>query len=377
MRVVVVGGGVAGAACAVALRRTGAAVTIYEAYPDPAGPDGSFISLAANGLRSLRALDALTQVEQAGFPVARQRMWSGAGRLLGDVPRGRRAADPVQSITLLRRDLVGALRGAATRVGAELITGERVEATGDGRLRDADVIVGADGIWSSTRHGLDPSAPRPADAGLITVSGESAGLGGEAWNEPGTFNMIFGRRGSFIAIPAPDGMTWWSAQFAPPGALDPESVGLDQLAAFFRSEPTVCRILRAARPAVIATRHHTLADVSRQHDGRTVLIGDAAHPVGAGQGASMAIEDAVVLARELSVGRTIPEALSSFERVRRARLGKMAKAARTNRDAKTAGPFAARFRNLVMPLIFNRVYPRATGWLYDFDPGALPVVSEP
>lgn len=376
MRVAVVGGGVAGAACAVALRRTGAAVTIYEAYPDVAGPDSSFISLAANGLRSLRAVDALAPVQQAGFPVARQRMWSGSGRLLGDVPRGRRAADPVHSITLPRRDLVAALRGTATRAGAELITGQRVAATGGGRLRGADVIVGADGIWSSTRERLDPSAPRPAYAGLITVSGHSVGLGGEAWNEPGTFNMIFGRRGTFIAIPAPDGTTCWSAQVGLPAAVDPGSVGLDQLATLFGPEPAIWGILRAARPAVTATRHHTLAELNRQHDDRTVLIGDAAHPVGAGQGASMAIEDAVALARELAGGRTIQEALSSFERVRRARLGKMAKAARTNRDAKTAGPLAAQLRNLVMPLMFNRVYPRATDWLYDFDPGALPVASE-
>jgi hypothetical protein len=53
-------------------------------------------------------------------------------------------------------------------------------------------------------------------------------------------------------------------------------------------------------------------------------------------------------------------------------LGKMAKTASSNRDAKTAGPLAARMRNLMMPIIFNRFYPRATGWLYDHDLGTLP-----
>jgi salicylate hydroxylase len=78
MRAVVVGGGVAGSASAIALARIGADVTVYEAYEDPAGPVGSYVSLAVNGLRALDALGCLPAVQAAGFPVARQRMWSGA-----------------------------------------------------------------------------------------------------------------------------------------------------------------------------------------------------------------------------------------------------------------------------------------------------------
>ncbi len=58
MRVVVVGGGVAGSASAIALARIGAQVTVYEAYENPAGPVGSFVSLSVNGLRALDASDA-------------------------------------------------------------------------------------------------------------------------------------------------------------------------------------------------------------------------------------------------------------------------------------------------------------------------------
>jgi salicylate hydroxylase len=47
--------------------------------------------------------------------------------------------------------------------------------------------------------------------------------------------------------------------------------------------------------------------VTRRHD-RTVLVGDAARPVGAGQGASMAIENAVALARQLAAAETVPAA---------------------------------------------------------------------
>ena len=118
MRVTVIGGGVAGSAATVALRRIGAEVTLYEAYLDPAGPVGSYVSLAVNGLRALDALGCLAQVQAAGFRVGRHRMWSGRGKLLGDVARGRRPEDPMRSVTVMRADLVGALRAAALETGA-------------------------------------------------------------------------------------------------------------------------------------------------------------------------------------------------------------------------------------------------------------------
>ena len=48
----------------------------------------------------------------------------------------------------------------------------------------------------------------------------------------------------------------------------------------------------------------------------------------------------------------------------------------SNRDAKTAGPVGARMREMIMPHVFNRFYEKATGWLYDFDPGTLPAPAE-
>ncbi|MEV6205833.1 FAD-dependent monooxygenase [Kitasatospora sp. NPDC051914] len=368
MKVVVVGAGVAGAAVAVALRRIGAEVTVHEAYEDPAGPVGSFVSLAVNGLRGLDALGCLDEVRAAGFPVARQRMWAGdTGRLLGDVPRGRAADDPLHSVTLMRADLVGVLRTAAGRAGARIVTGHR-PAPADPDLADADLVIGADGIRSATRRGLDPSAPEPAYAGLYSVSGVSDGVHGD----PGTFNMTFAKCGVFIHLPAPDGTTWWSAQVAAPRAPDLAAVGIAELSGLYRTEQRPLDVLRAAQRIDAATLHHVLAPVPRRHDDRTVLIGDAAHPVGAGQGASMAIEDAVVLARELHRAATVPAALAAYDGLRDRRIGRMAKAASANRDAKTAGPVTARLRNLVMPFVFPRFYPRATGWLYDYEPGGLP-----
>jgi salicylate hydroxylase len=379
MRVVVVGGGVAGSASAIALARTGAQVTVFEAYDDPAGAVGSFVSLSVNGLRALDALGCLDAVRRAGFAVDRQRMWSGRDRPLGEVPRGRRSGDPLHSVTLTRADLVTILREGAVRAGARIQVGRRVSGDPpDPLLADADLVVGADGIWSVTRRALDPTAPEPRYAGLYSISGvtdEPVDLPG---GRPEGFNMVFARHGAFIYLPAPNGTIWWSAQVA---AADPPegvaSVGPADLAELFRAEPTPLAVLRASLTVTASTLLHVLPPVTRRHDDRTVLVGDAAHPVGAGQGAAMALEDAVALARELASTESVPSALARFDRLRHDRTAKLAKAATANRDAKTAGPVAARFREIIMPLFFSRFYERATGWLYDYDPGQLPTPRAP
>ena len=374
MRAVVIGGGVAGSASAIALARIGADVTVYEAYEDPSGPVGSYVSLAVNGLRALDALGCLAQVQLAGFPVARQRMWSGRGKLLGDVARGRRPEDPLHSVTLMRADLITVLRTAALDSGATIITGQRLDGEPDERTADADLIAGADGIWSTTRRVLDPAAPEPVYAGVYSVSGTSGSV--PAGLPRDGFNWIFAKHGVFIFLPAPDGTVWWTAQVAasrPP--RDPAAIGLAELTELFGTEAQATAVLGAATAVRAANLGHVLKPVIRRHGGRTVLLGDAAHPVGAGQGASIAMEDAVVLARHL-VGTEadgIPQALAAFDHERQPRAGKLAKMETSNRDAKTAGPIAARMREMVMPLVFNRFYEKATGWLYDFDPGTLPV----
>lgn len=391
MDVMVIGGGVAGAATAVALRRIGADVTVHEAYADPAGRVGSFLSLSSNGLRGLRAIGCLEEVQRAGFPVATQRMWASSGRLLGENPRGRLSDDPLRSTTLMRGALVETLREAALRAGARTVTGSRLVGASpdgdgvraefaDGSSARADLLVGADGLWSVTRSLLDPGAPAPAYAGLYSVSGvaDPEAVGGPTI-EPGVFNMVLGRAGAFAHVLTAGGELWWCAQVTAPTRPEPD--GLDdlddrawkaRLTEAYRFESAPREIVRAATEVHRPTLMHTMAEVPVRHSDRLVLVGDAVHPVGAGQGASMAIEDAVVLARALDRAGSVEAALADFDRIRRPRIRKMAEAAGDNRALKTSGPVRRRLNELTMPFFFRHFYERSTAWLYTHDLGALP-----
>ncbi|WP_405763393.1 FAD-dependent monooxygenase [Streptomyces sp. NBC_01420] len=385
MNVIVVGGGVAGLASAIALRRLGVEVAVYEAYAEPAGRVGSFLSIASNGQRVLRALGVLEQVRGAGIDVPRQRMWSGSGKLLGDIPRGRLGGDDLHSVTLMRGALVETLRAEAVAAGAHVVTGERlVDAvatdTGvravfaSGRTAEASLLIGADGIHSVTRALLDPHAPVPAYAGLYSVSGVSEGVP----VEPGVFHMTFARNGAFLHLAAPDGRVWWSAQVASPDRPDldrADDAWLAHLAGLYRHERVPAAVLAATVDLHRPSLTHTLDPVTVRHNDRIVLLGDADHPVGAGQGASMALEDALVLARSLGTRTSVPAALSAYDAARSERVARMARAAAGNRDSKTAGPLGRWARDLVMPLGIRYFYERATAWLYTYDCGELPAAA--
>jgi salicylate hydroxylase len=141
------------------------------------------------------------------------------------------------------------MRREAVRAGARILTGQRLASLEDGPAADAGLVVGADGIWSATRRTLDPTTPEPAYAGLYSVSGVSDGRD----QEPGSFNMIFARRGAFIHLPAPGGTVWWSAQVASPLTPDLKTVGVEELAMLFRTEERALTVLRATRSVQAAT----------------------------------------------------------------------------------------------------------------------------
>jgi 2-polyprenyl-6-methoxyphenol hydroxylase-like FAD-dependent oxidoreductase len=100
---------------------------------------------------------------------------------------------------------------------------------------------------------------------------------------------------------------------------------------------------------------HTLAHLPKWHGGRSVVIGDAAHAPSptSGQGTSLSIEDALVLAKCL---RDIPDyrrAFDTFAAERRPRVERIIKwAARINNN-KVPSPFAAAIRDLVLPSVMK------------------------
>jgi 2-polyprenyl-6-methoxyphenol hydroxylase-like FAD-dependent oxidoreductase len=382
-----VGGGIAGPAAAMALRRAGIEAAIYEAREAGADEAGAFLTLASNGLDAMRAIDAHRLALSEGFPTPRMEIRSGTGKHLGEVPNGGALPDGTVSQTLKRSDLYRVLRDEAVRRGVHVEFGKRlleaevapegeiVARFEDGTEAEGDLLIGADGVHSRTRRIIDPSAPEARYVPVLNIGGYARGVRVEA--EPGTFRMVFGKRAFFGYAVHPSGEVWWFAN--PPRAEEPTraelaAIGTERwrgmLTDLFADDATpAVDIIRATPGELAGWATHDLPSVPDWHRGPMIVIGDAAHATApsSGQGASMAVEDAVVLARCL---RDLPEtgqAFAAYERLRRGRVEKIvAHGARTS-NSKAAGPVGRALRDLMMPMILKRVARGGSlAWMHDY-----------
>jgi 2-polyprenyl-6-methoxyphenol hydroxylase-like FAD-dependent oxidoreductase len=107
------------------------------------------------------------------------------------------------------------------------------------------------------------------------------------------------------------------------------------------------------------------------HRGPIALLGDAVHAISpsAGQGASLAMEDAAILARSLRDASSLEEGFVTYERLRRARVERMVAWARSLGGAKLiTNPIQVFFRDLMLPIFLKRsANPTALDWIYAYD----------
>ena len=384
VKALIAGGGVAGPVTAMALQRAGIEAVVYEAHVPQPGEAGSYLTVATNGIDALRAIDADKTVLANGFPTPTNVLLSGTGRRLGAVSNGGTLPDGTVSHTIKRARLYRALheeaaaRGIRIEYGRRLV-GAEVTAAGvvatfeDGTRATGDLLVGADGVHSVTRRLLDPAAPAGRYVGLVNFGGYTPDSAGVA--EPGVWHMIFGRRAFFGYVVDPDGGTVWFANVPRPAvtpaeraATSPEQWKGQLLELFAGDHGPATGLIAAGTLELAGDSTHDLPSVPTWHKGPMVIVGDAAHAPSptSGQGASMAAEDAVVLAQCLRDLPGIPEALAAYERLRRRRVERIvAQGARTG-SAKTPGPVGRVVRDLMLPLVFRfLVTERSTAWMYD------------
>jgi salicylate hydroxylase len=329
----VVGGGIGGLAAAIALRQAGFAVRVFERAPAFAEA-GAGLTVTAPGLRALDALGVLAEVLEASDSSASTAfIHYQTGELLkySPPPPADLSRDPTRQTRIMHRsDMQSILLGAARSAGAELVAGaELADFTQneagvelrfqDGRIERGAALIGADGLRSLTRGRLrGDGAPRytgiVAWRCLVPVARVAPLLGGHASavhiGPDATFVRYQVRHGAVLNCVA--------TVRTPVMANDSWSTPSDraELAAQFRGWHLELHALIAALPdsGIFKWPVFERDLIDEWTDRRVTLLGDAAHPMlpFLGIGATLALEDAVLLGQALGAEPDLAAAFRDY-----------------------------------------------------------------
>ncbi len=346
--ILVIGAGMGGASAAIALQQAGCRVSLFE-HAQALNEIGAGVTIDENGVRALQFLGIADRMRAIADTPGE--MVSGARHYATDEPLGQAAAQRAPSNAwfhmMHRADFQEMLVDAALELdpgclhlGHSLVRFEQDEAGvtahfANGATARGDALIGADGVRSIVRAALF-GAEQPRFTGqvafrcLIPMALAEPFMDGRwtsAYAGPGRIFVRYSVRGRTLVNCAAHVRTesWreegWSIPATP-----------EEFEAHFHDYHENVRglIRNAPRDSLFKWALLDRDPLDQWTVGRVTLLGDAAHPMlpFLGQGAGMAIEDAVVLARAITATADIPEALQRYEAARRPRSNKVVLSAR-------------------------------------------------
>ncbi|MFI6173180.1 FAD-dependent monooxygenase [Nocardia sp. NPDC051052] len=366
----VIGGGIAGPVAATALLKAGIDARVYEAYPGPSYNIGSGLALAPNGIAALDIIGAGDPVRDIALPVSK--MGLSIGGKISYLP-GLVGLPPLQLVD--RSELHQVLHNHAVAAGVGFEYNKRLvdvvedESGITARFTDdstatADVLIGADGIRSTVRGLIDPDAPGPEYLGMLGF-GAIIDYDGV---EPESMTFAFGKNAYYLFGSTGAGQVMWGANLPHKEYLSltaaraiPKAHWLGILRETYADDTPGGEFARRTTEEQLEVTGalHIMPSVPHWFRGRMALVGDSVHAPSnsSGQGASLAIESAVQVARCLRDLPTPEAAFATYEQLRRPRVEAVAARAAKVNHSKTLGPVGRKMMQLMAPLFIKLMNP--------------------
>lgn len=350
-KVLIAGGGIGGAATAVALLRRGIEVQLFEQAP-ALQEVGAGVQISPNGSRALDSLGVFDELQKLSCKPDRKefRLWNtGAAWPMFDLGPAAVRTYGYPYLTVYRPDLLDALVAGiesldrtAINLDSKVVSFSqdkdgvalRLE---DGRTVEGDILIGADGVRSVIRQAMWNDGA-PAYSGLVawrsvipmeTLPAHMRQMVGSTWIGPRGHVVNYPLHGGALmnfvgTIERPDwNVSTWRTQGTAKECADD-----------FRGWHEDVYALIAAAPALSIWALMVREPMRQWTQGRVTLLGDACHPTlpFLAQGAVMAIEDGVVLGRSFELASRPQDALLRYEAARIDRTARMVRGARDNTE---------------------------------------------
>lgn len=369
---------------ALFLKKAGIETTIYEEQTKHRDDTGAFLGISPNGLNVLKEFMTLDTI-LTDFTPGKMTFFNAKNKSIGEIDNANQTELYGTETVQLKRGLLNkAIRNVAFEEGIKIELGKKLTSIAqteksataifdDGTTATADFIIGCDGIHSATRKAIFSNAPKIAYTGLLSTGGfTKLDNVGDLY---GSIRMTFGEKSFFAYAVSNLGEIWWFnniSQDKEPVRNELNKIEMNQLKNtlldLHKNDPKpIANIIKSA-DTIELYPVYDIPFLANWYKGRVCLIGDAAHATAPhiGQGASLALEDTIVLAQCIRDFATVEVAFEKFQSLRQARAKKIVREARKVGDTKTVpNKFQQFFRDLLLPY-FVKYEAKKMDWVYSY-----------
>jgi 2-polyprenyl-6-methoxyphenol hydroxylase-like FAD-dependent oxidoreductase len=344
-KALVIGGGITGLVTALFLKRAYVDPIICEAQAASNDYDGLFLGLAPNGINALKTLGIDAQILKYAFPTTGINFYASNGKPFGEIKNrddeerfGAAHVIIKQSVlykalfeSLLDDDIP--LKFSKRLVGIKPTKYHTVIASfSDGTEEESDLLIGCDGIHSRTRQIILPKTSKPTYTGQVDCRAVSFQ---PAISPTPSLHIRYGRQALFGYFALPSGDIYWFSNFSRAKndlhSMSDEELQTELLKLYQDDAPFISEIIRTTKTEIARCAIYDLPTLPTWTKREVCLVGDAAHATAPyfGQGASLAMEDALVLAKCLRDIPDVEQAIRLYEDMRHERTEKVALQARS------------------------------------------------
>ena len=371
---IIIGCGIAGPTLAMALQKCNIESTIYESRESPADHIGLYFYLGPNGVNILKTLEIEEKIRDKGYPCKTSIFKNHNGDSIAEVNEsGYEKKYGTTSIVIKREIFQKAMREEAESRGIKIQWSKKLQDIkntegnsivtayfDDDSKVSGDYIIGCDGIHSRTRKIILPDGPEPKYFGNVAAGAITPSPTKQNQNEL-TFHL--GKKAYMNYFVSSENEIMWSSHLnideeSLPGlkSISPEK-WQQQVSGLHDKDVSYIGDVIKNENNISKIPLYDLEFLPTWHDGLVCLVGDSAHATTphAGQGASMAMESAITLAKCL---RDIPDTQNAFaiyQKLRKSRVEKMIAMARRSGGMFTAtNPIGKGIRNAMLSFMIKR-----------------------